>query len=62
MKFLVILSVFLISACGMQGNLYLPEDKPAQDKPAQDKPAQERSAQDEVAPDDTIKENSEGSK
>ena len=30
MKRLIILTVLLLSACGMQGDLYLPEEKPAQ--------------------------------
>ena len=33
LKFLIILSILMLSACGMQGDLYLPED--GTDKPAQ---------------------------
>jgi len=31
MKFLIVICFFMISACGMQGDLYLPEDRSAQD-------------------------------
>jgi len=34
-KLLVLLSVLVLSSCGMQGDLYLPEENP--DKPSQNK-------------------------
>lgn len=32
MKYIILLLVIAISGCGMQGDLYLPEDKPAKQK------------------------------
>jgi len=40
MKFLILIYVFMISACGMQGDLYLPEDKSSQDVPRQESSTQ----------------------
>jgi len=46
MKFIIFLWAIMISACGMQGDLYLPDDEPVKDKSAKDRPAKNPVEQD----------------